>query len=279
MLKSNTSSIMAILITFNLGFFECFMKPAEISSISSALHDISDEFLVKQNLPFDIIVLQPFSETPSGILCNFLSKAQESFSYKLQIFSGIPQFLFLKHPAIIFVETIDILLQYLNKFGFVRNANNPISFFIYIADSSYSDLENCKAMKVLQKISALTASIYYHAFFIINEGDFVTLSTVEWFGKVCNQVHLTRVNIFNKITKKWTKELKFYEKFMNYHGCQLVMMLPITYNINLNFFYWGYGKLYPNQSWYHVYGLTPEIFETAAKRHNFPPFFLANKNN
>jgi len=98
----------------------------------------------------------------------------------------------------------------------------------------------------------------------------VTLSTVEWFGKVCNQAQLTRVNTFNKITQKWSQKLKFYEKFMNFHGCQLVMMLPMKYKENhIHNFFWGYGELYPNQSWYDIYGLTPEIFKTAAKKHNF----------
>jgi len=158
MLKSKLSSILLIFIIINLGFCEYLMWPAETSSITSALHDIVDEFLVKQNLPFDIIVLQPFSDTSSDILLNFLLKSQESFSYKFEIFFGIPNFLkFLEHPAIIFVKTVDILLEYLDTVGFMRYGNNPISLLIYIADSSYYDLENCKTMQILEKISKLTA--------------------------------------------------------------------------------------------------------------------------
>jgi len=281
MLMSKFNSILLMFMVLNLSFCEHFRIPAEadheISLISSALHNVVDEFIVKKNLPVDIVILHPFSDTPSDILLNFLSEAPKSFSYKLEIFSSFPNYALLEHPAIIFVETVDILLQYLFTIGFVRYGNHPISFFIYITDSAFYDAENCIMMQSFKKISAHTASIFYHAFFIINEENFVFLATVEWFGNVCNQAHLTRVNTFNKITQKWTKELKFYEKFMNFHGCQLVKMLPVISDNDIYNFYWGYGELYPNQNGYNIYGLTPEIFETAAKKHNFTAVYQPTK--
>ncbi|CAG9811684.1 unnamed protein product [Chironomus riparius] len=241
----------------------CFRRKSELRKINEnivdlnaqALQDIADTFLVKQNLPFNVIIFTPFSDNLSIILTSFLSKSQESFSYNLEFFPGIPQPRFLKRPAIIFVESVDILTQYLNAVGFIRYGNNPILFFIFIANSTFFDIENSKIVKNFPKISKLTASIFYHAFFIIIEDHFVTLATVEWFGNVCNQPQLTRVNTFNKITKKWTKKLQNYEKFMNFQGCQLVKMLPMNYQSHNNDFYWGY----------------------AAKKHNFTAVYQPTK--
>lgn len=277
MLKLKIFSILLILVNLNLKCCENYLKPAEtdqeISSISVALQDIVDVFIVRQNLPMDITIFNPFSVTAAKVMSSFLSKTQESLSYKLELFSDIPSLTILKRPAMIFVETVDILTLYLSRVGFYRYGNKPIIYFIYLTNSTFMELENSRMMARFPIISKLTASIFYHSFYIINEGNFVTLATVEWFEKICNQAHLKRLNTFNKITRKWTQKLKSYEKFMNFHGCPLVKMLPTNYQSNFNDFYWGYGELYPDQSWYHVYGLTPEIFESAAKKHNFLAFY------
>ena len=102
--------------------------------------------------------------------------------------------------------------------------------------------------------------------------DTVTLSTVEWFSPYgCNTPYLSKLNTFNKKSMKWTAKLKNYEKFLNYHGCELVMMLPAMNRDKTVYDVAGYSIPNMNSSNFLVRGLTPVIFEIASKFNNFKP--------
>ena len=107
-------------------------------------------------------------------------------------------------------------------------------------------------------------------YFITNEQATVTLSTVEWFSPYgCNTPHLHKLNFYNKKSKRWNRKLKDYEKFQNYHNCELVMMLPIPFDDGTLNFVSGYAL--PNQlsTNFEIHGISTNIFEIMSPLHNF----------
>jgi len=125
-----------------------------------------------------------------------------------------------------------------------------------------------------------SGSIFHHSFFITNENNFIVLSTFEWFGEKCNEIFLKIVNKFDKKSQKWIKKLEYYKKFREFHGCELVMLLPQ-----------GLLELFPDIWRYSVdktgpkritNGLMPSIFEAAGKMFNFKaimqPIYLDEVN-
>ena len=125
------------------------------------------------------------------------------------------------------------------------------------------------------EISVETNHVFLHyVYFIINNFDSVILSTVEWFSPTgCNELAIHRVNEFYKDKLKWNKELKNYDKFLNYYGCDLVMMLPAVEKDGTNYHTSGYSILkLSNQTGsdsLDIHGITPKVFEIASQYHNF----------
>ena len=61
-----------------------------------------------------------------------------------------------------------------------------------------------------------------------------------------------------------------YQKFANFNGCTLTMMLPYTQASFLNSYHWGYAKTDSNTSTeFTIHGITPAIFKIAGKKYNF----------
>ena len=96
----------------------------------------------------------------------------------------------------------------------------------------------------------------------------MTLSTLEWFSPYgCNVPFLIQLNTFNKRSMKWSTKLKNYEKFLNYHGCELIMMLPVA--IAINYYVDGYALVNPQHTMIVPLGISPAVFETSSKYYNF----------
>jgi len=63
------------------------------------------------------------------------------------------------------------------------------------------------------------------------------------------------------VDQKWIKKLKNYKKFREFHGCELVMILPNFFGYTNNNHQWGYAKLLHGGSDFTVHGITPIVFE------------------
>jgi len=68
-------------------------------------------------------------------------------------------------------------------------------------------------------------------YIFIEDSNFLYLMTIEWFTEVaCNQPQLKILNSFNKTTQKWNKKFENYEKFQDFHDCELkVCILSFAY--------------------------------------------------
>jgi len=150
------------------------------------------------------------------------------------------------------------------KFHDLTSGSGPYRFLFYFIDQSYDQLDKIKFKYLL---TLYLKSIIIYSYFVTNDENFVTLSTIEMFKGDCGVTRIGIVNKFDKKSSKWEKELKFEDKFMDFNGCELVMLLPVPFNErNYNF---GYAVINRDSTDFEIFGLTPEIFRTAADKYNF----------
>ncbi|KAL7012943.1 hypothetical protein ACKWTF_015115 [Chironomus riparius] len=101
-------------------------------------------------------------------------------------------------------------------------------------------------------------------FILINDQDILYFTTIEWFTEsACNQPQLIILNKFNKTSQKWFKKLQNYEKFKNFHGCNLTLGVDAENNDGSC---WGAIDLKAN---FQIIGLGPCIFNYLSQIHNF----------
>ncbi|KAL7025526.1 hypothetical protein ACKWTF_013514 [Chironomus riparius] len=178
--------------------------------------------------------------------------------------------MFLNIPAIFLVSDEKTLLDIFSNFAAVRYQNQAIKYFIYFADTTFEKVECFWLIREHKKLTIEPGTILHHSYFIINEPEAVSIYTIEWFVQECNKMHLTKIHSFQKQSMEWIVKLQAYEKFLEYNGCELKMMLPISRQTHLNSYHWGYAVLDKNvPDGFTPTGITPIIFKIAGKKYNF----------
>lgn len=122
----------------------------------------------------------------------------------------------------------------------------------------------------LHDFQSLYPYLFHYSYFIFNDQDKVTLFSIEWFSpKICNRAHLKTLNVFQKSVNKWIKNFESHEKFKNFFGCELVMMLPAQTEENVIYKVSGYAYVEKDATNFEIFGITPKIFEIASKVYNY----------
>jgi len=107
------------LLFLNSFFCENILKPIEVSQealqISRVFHDVVDEFLIKQELAFDILIFEQNKFTNFGILSAFLSENSGNFSFKLisDYIYKTNYLLYMSRSTLIFTSSIDAFFEVL----------------------------------------------------------------------------------------------------------------------------------------------------------------------
>lgn len=220
-------------------------------------------YFVSKNIEFDFYKFNEISEISKVIANNNEKFKNQVFSYNLQDC----QTRFLARPIIIFIEfywTLDCFCLYFKN---LRHHNQPLTNFVVIKDSVASELESL--VFKLDRLSYDSDTVLQFTYFVILSPKFIYLKTISWFLKgLCNVPMLKNLNFFNKTSMKWDQPLEYYDKFSNFYGCELVLMLPIIrsdYDPRI----WGYGEFNINKTKIRTKGLIPYAFNILAKKYNF----------
>ena len=201
----------------------------------------------------------------------------QSFSYELITMNNLAEI-----SIISFYEQAFIILPSLNELSLLNSLHtfmfyHPMSlkFLVYIEEQldSYSI-----ASIPFEQMSMLARSIDLYEYFIFDEGELISFATIQWYTDVvCNDPVITTLNQFNKKSMKWNSRLNYHEKFMNFYGCELVLMLP-TDNRKFNF-----ALVNKDQTQFKIYGIVPMVFQAISKRFNFQdayqPVLISNVEN
>jgi hypothetical protein len=76
------------------------------------------------------------------------------------------------------------------------------------------------------KLDFTEGKIIEQEYFLIETKHSIHLATFEWFTEdECNRKNLMILNTFSRISGRWMKELKDHQKFKNFHGCNMVMVI------------------------------------------------------
>ena len=247
-----------------------FELDQDITIISKVLHDIVDEFVVKLKIRFIILLFYAIPDFTLEIFNDFVANINGKFQYTHE-YSSLGYSIY--NPHVLLLKSTEEFKELVHSRDVYRHLNQPIMFFVFIQNLTLNELESSVISENHQHALLISGSIWQYSFFITNEADIVSFSTVEWFSaKACDKPYLNRLNSFDKRSMKWDSKLKNYEKFMNYHGCELVLMLPAVLP----------GKLIEHKSVYsrindesyenhEIHGIVPKVFEIAAKFYNFSP--------
>jgi len=159
-------------------------------------------------------------------------------------------------------------------FELVRLQNQPIKHFAFISNLTFDQLQSSQIYDNYMTLPVVGSDVFTHTYFITNEIDTVTLSTFEWFSPYgCNRPHLHKLNTFDKKTQKWNSKLENYEKFLNYHNCELVMMLPFPLDDSFNYHISGYSLVNMDSTDFEIHGISPVIFEIGSMHRNYKPAY------
>lgn len=247
----------------------------DVTIISHALMDIVEEFLLSENTRFDINIFNGISQLHEDILADFMSKVNGKFSYQMVSYNDFGQHIRMLQGSNIFAIKSLNDFDYIERFlKIVRYQNQPIKYFIIVPNMTFNQLRESEIHKNFKSLNVHSNSIFHYSYFITIEKDIVTLSTVEWFSpNGCNTPYFSILNTFNKTTMSWSTKLTNYEKFLNYHGCELVMMVPTIKHDRTIDNVCGFSLVAKDLTNFDVIGITPGIFEISSKFYNYTPEF------
>ncbi|CAG9810964.1 unnamed protein product [Chironomus riparius] len=149
-----------------------------------------------------------------------------------------------------------------------------LRFLIYVENCDLKVLQtNLAFMIQTNKLDFGDSYLEVFEFILINDGHFVYFASIEWFTAVkCNEVQLVIINTFDKKTQKWTETMKNYEKFKNFHGCNLRMG---AFNSTVAP---CWGKIVKDQNKSEYIGVKPDVFYIISKIANFTPSAITDIN-
>jgi hypothetical protein len=261
--------------------FACHLVFCDIDSqiIAHVVHDVVEEFVVKDHFSllniFSDENVESFSSEIINDLISTVAYPMRQFKMRrnaLKLHRATKWTSILRRSAIFFLSSL-YDLEFIEK-TLVVTQSQPVKFFILIPKLSYEDLENSKVFEHYENLSFVSGGIFHFSYFITIENDTLTLSTVEWFSPLrCKYPHLNKLNTFHIKSMNWSSELKNYEKFLQYHGCELVMMLPIPSEDGMIYHVSGYATFDGIGSNFKTHGITPAVFEIASKFHDFKTIY------
>lgn len=258
----------------NFIFFVNSLNPIKINHnitiLSKVLHDVVDEFLVKEKILFNIYLMKGQAVISSELLNEFAIKNCEKFKFFISYYDKKAESIAFKRTVIILLDRLDDFLVFEMHSEISRFLNEPIKFIIIAQNLTFSILSSHWIFATYKSLDVFSGSIFHHSYFITVEEDTISLSAVEWFSqKACNHPHLIKLNSFDKKSMKWTSKLENYEKFFNFHGCELVLLLPAPQRRTILFYVDGYAEVNDDQTNFNIRGLTPQVFKIASKVGNF----------
>ena len=180
----------------------------DIPVISNVLHEIVDEFILKENQFLRIIMYKVNSQFLLDVAYDFVSKIKEKFTF-LRKTEQLIKCLFY-NSAVFFIESLDSFPNIEFMFKITRPFDFSIKLITFIPNLTFDQLQSSNVYRYYSDLSRPYSTLFQYMYFVTNEADTVTLSTVEWFSPYgCDQPYLSKLNTFNKKSQKCALNPKF----------------------------------------------------------------------
>ncbi|CAG9810963.1 unnamed protein product [Chironomus riparius] len=180
-------------------------------------------------------------------------------------FKDIEESLWGEVSALFFVYSCSDFASLHSAFQLRNWAPKVLKYLIHIENCGLEELQiNLVYLINSKRLTYAESSLQVFTSLLIHDDHFIYLTSLEWFTEVaCNEAQLVVLNSFDKRTRKWTKELKNYEKFMNFHGCNLRMgIVDLVKNR-------CFGEPEMSNNTMNAKGIKPDLFETISKKANY----------
>ncbi|KAL7012941.1 hypothetical protein ACKWTF_015113 [Chironomus riparius] len=245
-------------------------KSQEFYSFSNGLKEVVQEFYIKNEIQFDIVVIN--DRIKNQFELDFLIKNYGTFAHRLSSIPNKLNGIFVTTNSAVILASSCADLNFINSKIFLANQfTKSFRFLIYIQNCKLNKLQNYIEYLVVKKqLTFKKGLIENYEFLLINDGHFLKLTTIEWFTEsACNHPQLVILNTFNKLTQKWSKKLKIYEKFQDFHGCNLTLWVAPDIKPSL------FADIIMEKDNHkgRVVGLIPQIFIDLSQKYNFVPKF------
>ncbi|KAL7012938.1 hypothetical protein ACKWTF_015111 [Chironomus riparius] len=261
------------LCAFYAHFAIASVENSEIQSISRSIQEVSEVFYIRNEIQFDVISIQSDPKHFNQLINYLLASNEVNNSYRL---SSITEYLVglfgIVYSSIILAESCENFTFISTNFQFGNPFAKSSKFLIYIESCDLDLMQNNIEQLIKNKrITFRRGSIEQFEFLLINDGDNLQLASIEWFTEsACNQPQLIIINTFNKTAKKWSKKLENYEKFQNFHGCNLTLWIAPDNEESL----FESVIVDKNNRISEVIGVIPKVFMDISQKYNFMPKFL-----
>lgn len=200
--------------------FKCFISQNYHKSnqfiASQAIKGVVNEFLLKQGiLDYEVLVgCKSINQKWKIQEIIKLIKFEKSL-VKVKFIKDIKKF-----KSDIEKSTIALFCssQELNDFNEATEIHLSVSKSIKLISFALEKINKFSLKRSKPHRSSHQHVIYYE-FVLNNTESSIDLLTMDFFSEANCKLQLTKINSFDKKSRKWTKTLENYEKFRNFHGC------------------------------------------------------------
>jgi len=250
---------------------------SDVLAISHAIQDIIEKFLIQERIEFDYYIFKNANDSGRSkeILTNLITQSGDYNKVKLSSLSTILDQIFYR-STVMLLPSMDYFKLIHEYSRVVRYQNQHIKLIIYIEKITAEDIEQQISESMLT-IASDFISLY--TYFVFSFPKSIHLLTTEWFTEqFCNAPQIVVLNSFSKESMTWQSKLVNYNKFMNFYGCELVLMLPVLLS-KYDRHIWGYVILDNSRMTFKTDGVIPAIFEIASNKFNFKVAYQPVRRN
>lgn len=223
-------------------------------------HSVSDfiqEFFIKNSIEFNFYHYGKNIDFMADILTKLQQMNHQNYSYNLRVYSNGSINYGISNSAVLFCDTFDDLFRFSKNLVLTNDFWKSLKFLVVLPQIFYTrlekqfnpDLENYNLKYThdmidlsqfvsytfaSRTISILPGRFSHFEFFLISTEYSIHLATFEWFIEDhCNIPKLVILNTYSRVSQKWMKEFKNYEKFGDFTKCVLThlsqFMPPFLY--------------------------------------------------
>jgi hypothetical protein len=253
-----------IFVVFGNPNFSKIVKNEGISSSAKAFHEVIHKLFVENAMRFEIAVIKENSRSFYDFYNGLLAQIKELNSYKLSTFElDKMEKIGIFTSTVFLIESCNTFVALHHRAVLLNSFSEKLKFLTYIYNCSVNILQDYIDQMIPTKImSYWPGTLEMFEFQLINDGDHLHLTTVEWFTEAaCNFPQLNVLNSFNKFTKKWEKNWGNYQKFKDFYRCELGIGIRTDQQSSC------FGFVDPNKT--EATGLIPDLFRISSHLHNF----------
>lgn len=262
-------SLVFLLYFSLLTFVKCRKFTRSKNNLSSAVKEVVEEFLIKtQILDFEILVNCKLMKEKWKLDEILKTLRSENYAVEVKFKKNFETHEKLGKSSIILFCSNDEL----NNFSYLTTIYSPYPKLIKLIIFS---LEVMKFYRNPKDKRMSHQHPLHHAYFIENNRKSLEFFTFEQNTKFrCNFWQKILLNNFDKKSQKWTKNLKNYEKFKNFHNCLRVFLIEYGTQIYIR----SQGTLSTDEiserisKGDQIYSNTIDIIKIVAEKANIKPF-------